>query len=86
LETDSTDGRGFDVIKNKAEALFMASTAVNFSPRTAPNHDAPYEVAMTTQTKIAQRAHEIWQERGCPEGSACQDWFQAENELKQQRG
>ena len=32
--------------------------------------------------QIARRAHELWIMRGCPEGSAEQDWFQAEQELK----
>lgn len=32
--------------------------------------------------QIARRAHELWIKRGCPEGSAEQDWLQAEQELK----
>jgi len=35
-----------------------------------------------TVAQIARRAHELWKERGCPEGTAEQDWFQAEQELK----
>lgn len=34
-----------------------------------------------TQETIAARAYELWQERGCPEGSPEVDWFQAEEEL-----
>jgi hypothetical protein len=36
------------------------------------------------QQKIAARGHELWIERGCPNGSPDEDWFQAEQEL--QRG
>ena len=32
--------------------------------------------------QITRRAHEIWMRKGCPEGSAEQDWFEAEQELK----
>ena len=31
---------------------------------------------------IAQLAHELWQSRGCPDGSADEDWFQAARELR----
>jgi hypothetical protein len=31
---------------------------------------------------IAERAHELWRQRGCPEGSAEQDWFEAEEQLR----
>ncbi len=32
--------------------------------------------------EIAARAYELWQQRGCPIGSADQDWTQAEMELQ----
>jgi hypothetical protein len=31
---------------------------------------------------IASRAYEIWQERGCPDGSAEEDWYRASEELR----
>ena len=31
---------------------------------------------------ITQRAFAIWQSRGCPSGTALQDWLQAEVEVK----
>lgn len=34
------------------------------------------------QSSIAARAYERWRERGFPEGSAEEDWFQAERELE----
>jgi hypothetical protein len=34
-----------------------------------------------SQDEIAQRAYEIWQARGCPDGDGSQDWQAAEAEL-----
>jgi Protein of unknown function (DUF2934) len=34
---------------------------------------------------IEQRAYVIWQRRGCPPGTAIQDWMQAEKELETER-
>jgi hypothetical protein len=31
---------------------------------------------------IAALAHQLWQARGCPEGSAEEDWFQAAEQLR----
>ena len=36
-----------------------------------------------TQQEIAARAHELWIERGCPVGSPDEDWFRAEEEIRQ---
>ncbi len=32
--------------------------------------------------EIASRAYELWLERGCPDGSAEEDWHQAEQEVE----
>jgi hypothetical protein len=39
----------------------------------------------SSHRKIAQRAYELWQQRGCPEGSAEQDWLEACDELRASR-
>jgi hypothetical protein len=39
-------------------------------------------VATFGHNEIAARAHEIWQSKGCPEGSAEEDWLQAAEELR----
>lgn len=44
------------------------------NPDLGPNRD-----------EIAVRAHEIWNECGCPHGSHEEHWFQAENEVRQRR-
>jgi hypothetical protein len=35
---------------------------------------------------IKARAYELWVERGCPHGSADQDWHLAEQELRARKG
>ena len=37
---------------------------------------------LPSRDQIAERAFLLWQTRGCPEGSAEQDWLQAEAELQ----
>lgn len=36
--------------------------------------------------EIRERAYELWCERGCPEGSADEDWYRAERELRVRDG
>jgi hypothetical protein len=33
---------------------------------------------------IAALAYELWQQRGCPEGSPEQDWYEAERKVQSQ--
>jgi hypothetical protein len=35
---------------------------------------------------IAARAYELWQARGCPEGSSQEDWFRAAEQLRSRAG
>ena len=39
-------------------------------------------IAAFGHDNIAALAHELWQARGCPEGSPQQDWFLAAEELR----
>lgn len=45
------------------------------------NGDEPASPPFTHE-QIAKRAEELWRARGCPEGSAEEDWLQAEQELR----
>jgi hypothetical protein len=38
-----------------------------------------------TPEEIAQLAHSYWEARGRPDGSAEEDWFRAEQDLRNQR-
>jgi hypothetical protein len=40
--------------------------------------------ARFSHSDVASRAYERWQRRGRPEGSAEDDWFEAERELESQ--
>jgi hypothetical protein len=40
------------------------------------------EAPEITEADIAQRAYQLWEARGCPDGCPEEDWFQAENELR----
>jgi Protein of unknown function (DUF2934) len=44
-----------------------------------PHIDLPEE-------EIAQRAYELWQARGCPQGEGDQDWEAAKEQLLAERG
>jgi hypothetical protein len=41
---------------------------------------------MLTHEQISERAKAIWQQRGCPSGDDQRNWFEAENQLKQELG
>ena len=51
-------------------------------------HNAPtgatvgHGIAAFGHAEIATRAYEIWQERGCPDGTAEEDWYHAAEELR----
>ena len=47
--------------------------------------DGPTNVDAPTNEEIAQRAHRLWMERGCPHGSAEIDWERAREELSAER-
>jgi hypothetical protein len=37
--------------------------------------------AIPTEKEIAERAHQLWLQQGCPADSAEENWLQAEREL-----
>lgn len=39
------------------------------------------EMQQAIDEKVRQRAHQIWQEEGCPEGRATIHWLRAEREV-----
>ena len=43
-------------------------------------HDT--ETSAMIHQRVCERAYELWMERGCPEGSAEEDWFIAEREIE----
>ena len=73
--------------KNETSKLAEESAA------TAENPTEPVESAGQTaglepncnEDEVAALAYKLWQERGCPNGSDQEDWFRAENELKNRK-
>ena len=67
----------------------MATPALAFGNALAwaflPINDAKTQTQLTlaqlTQEQIEVRAYQLWQERGCPDGSPEIDWLAAEAEL-----
>lgn len=46
------------------------------------NLNTSSEQNSTAQQDIANLAYALWQARGCPEGTADQDWFEAEQTIR----
>jgi hypothetical protein len=46
------------------------------------NEGQPASTSRFNQSEIASRAYERWQRRGCPDGSAEEDWLAAEQEIE----
>jgi len=66
----------------------MASRALKVNPQNRVKSDPvvqPNPVGTSDQSEIAARAYECWQGRGCPVGSDQEDWFRAEEELKERK-
>ncbi|HWB12750.1 MAG TPA: DUF2934 domain-containing protein [Pirellulales bacterium] len=52
--------------------------ALTRSEQPSQGHRPP---ALPPREIVARRAYQIWQSRGCPDGTAADDWLQAEAEL-----
>jgi len=50
---------------------------------TKQNAELVTTVSAPDPEEIARLAYRYWQERGCPIGSSEEDWYRAENELRQ---
>jgi hypothetical protein len=46
------------------------------------NEGQPASRSRLTESEIASRAYERWKRRGCPDGSAEEDWLAAEQEIE----
>lgn len=51
-------------------------------PEAQNSHAAGHGITPFGHDETAVLAHKLWQARGCPEGSADEDWFQAVKELR----
>jgi hypothetical protein len=53
-------------------------------PISATNHASNSTETINSTADIAALAYELWQQRGCPEGSPEQDWYEAERKIQSQ--
>ena len=55
----------------------------NLGPRHREDHRCRRNIPELKRAQdIAELAYELWQSRGCPDGSPDEDWFRAERELQ----
>ena len=59
----------------------QATESVHYSANGSADHENG-AANHPTHAEIAQRAHQLWLEQGCPQGTAAQNWFDAERELR----
>jgi hypothetical protein len=90
----STEGAGAAAAPaNKRRAARAKSSAGN-QPDAVPEdlsaqsgtaaQQAPPDPAVDRE-EVERLAHSYWEARGCPEGSAEEDWFRAEQEVRARR-
>lgn len=73
--------------KNERSNLVEESAAIAENPNEATESAVQTAGAETgcNEDGIPALAYKLWQERGCPNGSDQEDWFRAENELKNRK-
>jgi hypothetical protein len=67
-------------VQRNVEATRNQPTATQ-SPATQAGSSQSSEAS--SQNEIAQLAYALWQQRGCPEGSAESDWLEAEQKVRE---
>ncbi len=76
------------MVKNKPKDELAEDSAVIPENPIEPAQSAAQAAGVEqdcNQDGVAALAYQMWQERGCPIGSDQEDWFRAENELKNRR-
>ena len=77
--------------EQKSSMMFQTSTASAAAPAKEPSPakeghpDLESLLAALEHERIAALAHFLWQQRGCPEGSPDEDWFQAQQHIRESR-
>jgi len=73
--------------KKEISELVEESAAITENPNEPAESAVPSAGAETAcnEDEVAALAYKLWQERGCPIGSDQEDWFRAEDELKNRK-
>jgi hypothetical protein len=53
-------------------------------PNSVTDHASNSSETANSTSDIAALAYELWQQRGCPEGSSEEDWYEAERKIQSQ--
>jgi hypothetical protein len=82
---------GIGTVSSKTAAADRSkSTVAEFRPdnlqasRKTPVGDQTSRAPCPTHHQIAERAKEIWRQKGCPAGQDEINWYEAETQLKQE--
>lgn len=67
--------------KNKIKEQIMREQK-SHSKQQSQQNAANVNEMHTSREEMALLAYQLWRERGCPEGTAEEDWFHAEERLK----
>jgi len=54
----------------------------HYPPLEKKDHEPPEPSYVPTHAEIAERAHQLWLDQGCPTGTDENNWIQAERELR----
>jgi hypothetical protein len=68
--------------EHSRQALEHSEQAHQHNAQTERGAVNEHGIAIFGHAEIAELAHSLWQERGCPEGSAEEDWFRAAHLLR----
>jgi hypothetical protein len=63
------------------EGSTMTRVATPPTAKPVSNSNQSSSQVQVPHDRIAMRAYEKWMKRGCPQGTAFQDWVEAETEL-----
>ena len=70
-------------LKNKKTASSATATSTRRINIPKIQHDVPLPLSQEEQhEKIARKAYELFERRGCEHGCDLQDWFEAEKIIK----
>ena len=70
-------------MKSKAASRRSLPARDQQQERVSEQTGEPSNIQDSVQENIAKLAHALWQSRGCPMGSAEQDWIEAERQMSQ---
>ena len=79
--TETTTSASAKPRARRASGKKMSDVAVEELPKNLRGATGDQEKQPITTEQIAERAYFLWLERGCPEGTAEQDWMDAEVQL-----